>query len=85
MSHSGDFARWPHLGLIRPMAGDGHLGPLSYVYGYRGGVGRRRVGQETTRDDGIKIRARDGRYELQAGLALVLLLQVIRGPGASLL
>ena len=40
------------------------MGPLSYVYGYRGGVGRRGVGQDTTRDDGIKIRARDGRYEL---------------------
>ena len=64
MSHSDDFARWPHLGLIRPMAGGGHLGPLSYVYGYRGGVGRRRVGQDTTRDDGIKIWARYGRYEL---------------------
>ena len=23
MSHSGDFARWPHLGPIRPMAGGG--------------------------------------------------------------
>ena len=33
MSHSGDFARWPHLGPIRPMAGGGHLSPLSYVYG----------------------------------------------------
>ena len=41
MSHSGDFARWPHLGPIRPMARGGHLGPLSYVYGYRGGIGRR--------------------------------------------
>ena len=49
MGHSGDFARWPHLGPIRPMdAGGGHLGPLSYVYGYRGGVGRRGVGQDTT-------------------------------------
>ena len=55
MGHSGDFARWPHLGPIRPMDGGGHLGPLSYVYGYRGGVGRRGVGQDTTRDDGIKI------------------------------
>ena len=27
-----------------PMAGGGHLGPLSYVYGYRGGVGRRGEG-----------------------------------------
>ena len=41
MGHSGDFARWPHLGPIRPMARGGHLGPLSYVYGYRGGIGRR--------------------------------------------
>ena len=40
------------------------MGPLSYVYGYRGGVGRRGVGQDTNGDDGIKIRARDGRYEL---------------------
>ena len=40
------------------------MGPLSYVYGYRGGAGRRGVGQDTTGDDGIKIRARDGRYEL---------------------
>ena len=64
MSHSGDFARWPHLGPIRPMARGGHLGPLSYVYGYRGGVGRRGVGQDTTGGDGIKIRARDGRHEL---------------------
>ena len=46
------------------MDGGGHLVPLSYIYGYRGGVGRRGVGQDTTRDDGIKIRARDGRYEL---------------------
>ena len=64
MGHSGDFARWPHLGPIRPMDGGGHLGPLSYVYGYRGGIGRRGVGQDTTRDDGIKIRARVGRHEL---------------------
>ena len=64
MSHSGDFARWPHLGPIRPMARGGHLGPLSYVYGYRGGVGRSGVGQDTNGDDGIEIRARDGRYEL---------------------
>ena len=40
------------------------MGPLSYLYGYRGGIGRRRVGQDTTRDDGIEIRARDGRYKL---------------------
>ena len=70
MSHSGDFARWPHLGPIRPMAGGGHLGPLSYVYGYRGGIGRRGVGQDTTRDDGIKIRARAGRALLARSMAL---------------
>ena len=64
MSHSGDFARWPHLGPIRPMDGGGHLGPLSYVYGYRGGVGRRGAGQDTNGDDGIKIRARVRRYQL---------------------
>ena len=64
MSHSGDFARWPHLGPIRPMDGGGHLGPLSYVYGYRGGIGRRGVGQDTNGDDGIKIRARVRRYQL---------------------
>ena len=48
------------------MDGGGHLGPLSYVYGYRGGVGRKEVGQDTTGDgdDGTKIRARDGRYQL---------------------
>ena len=40
------------------------MGPLSYVYVYRGGIGRREVGQDTTRDDGIKIRARVGRHEL---------------------
>ena len=40
------------------------MGPLSYVYGYRGGIGRRGVGQDTTGNDGIEIRARDGRYEL---------------------
>ena len=64
MSHSGDFARWPHLGPIRPMDGGGHLGPLSYVYGYRGGIGRRGVGQDTTGDDGIEIRAQVRRYQL---------------------
>ena len=64
MSHSSDFARWPHLGPIRPMDGGGHLGPLSYVYGYRASIGRRGVGQDTTGDDGIKIRARVGRHEL---------------------
>ena len=46
------------------MARGGHLGPLSYVYGYRGGVGRSGVGQDTSGDDGIEIRARGGRYEL---------------------
>ena len=46
------------------MAGGGHLGPLSYVHGYRGGSGRRKVGQDTTGEDGIEIWARDGRYEL---------------------
>ena len=64
MGHSSNFARWPHLGPIPPMDGGGHLGPLSYVYGYRGGIGRRGVGQDTTGDDGIKIRARVGRHEL---------------------
>ena len=52
------------MGQIRPMARGGHLGPLSYVYGYRGGVGRSGVGQDTSGDDGIETRARDGRYEL---------------------
>ena len=46
------------------MDGGAHLGPLSYVYGYRGGVGRSGVGQDTTREDDIEMRARDGRYEL---------------------
>ena len=46
------------------MARGGHLGPLSYVNGYRGGIGRKEVGQDTNGDDGIKIRARGGRYEL---------------------
>ena len=46
------------------MAEGGHLGPLSYLNGYRGGVGRSGVGQDTTREDVIEIRARDGRYEL---------------------
>ena len=64
MGRSCDYARWPHFGPIPPMDGGGHLVPLSYVYGYRGGIGRRGVGQDTTRDDDIKIRARDGRYEL---------------------
>ena len=41
MGHSSNFARWPHLGPIPPMDGGGHLVPLSYVYGYRGGIGRR--------------------------------------------
>ena len=64
MGHSSNFARWPHLGPIPPMDGGGHLGPLSYVYGYRGGIGRRGVGQDTNGDDGIKIRARVRRYQL---------------------
>ena len=64
MSHSGDFARWPHLGPIRPMARGGHLGPLSYVYGYRGGVGRRGVAQGTIGDNGLEIWARVRRYQL---------------------
>ena len=64
MGHSGDFTRWPHLGPIRPMAEGGHLGPLSYVYGYRGGVGRRGVAQDTNGDNGIKIRAQVRRYQL---------------------
>ena len=38
--------------------------PLSYVYGYRGGIGRRGVGQDTTGDDGIEIRAQIRRYQL---------------------
>ena len=60
MGHSGDFARWPHLGPIRPMDGGGHLGPLSYVYGYRGGVGRREVAQHIIGDNGFEIRAGTG-------------------------
>ena len=64
MGHSSNFARWPHLGPIPPMDGGGHLGPLSYVYGYRGGIGRRKVGQDTTGDDGIEIRAQVRRYQL---------------------
>ena len=64
MGHSSNFARWPHLGPIPPMDGGGHLVPLSYVYGYRGGVGRRGVGQDTNGDDGIKIRAQVRRYQL---------------------
>ena len=34
--------------------------PLSYVYGYRGGVGRRGVAQDTIGDNGLEIRARAG-------------------------
>ena len=64
MGHSSNFARWPHLGPIPPMDGGGHLVPLSYVYGYRGGVGRSGVGQDTSGDNCIETRARDGRYEL---------------------
>ena len=64
MGHSSNFARWPHLGPIPPMDGGGHLVPLSYVYGYRGGVGRRGVAQDTIGDNGLKIRARVRRYQL---------------------
>ena len=64
MGHSSNFARWPHLGPIPPMDGGGHLVPLSYVYGYRGGVGRRGVGQDTIGDDGLEVRARVRRYQL---------------------
>ena len=64
MGHSSNFARWPHLGPIPPMDGGGHLGPLSYVYGYRGGVGRRKVGQDISEDNDIEIRARVRRYQL---------------------
>jgi len=64
MGRSSNFARWPHLGPIPPMDGGGHLGPLSYVYGYRGGIRRRGVGQDTTGDDGIEIRAQARRYQL---------------------
>ena len=64
MGHSSNFARWPHLGPIPPMDGGGHLGPLSYVYGYRGGIGRGKVGQDTTGDDNTEIRARARRYQL---------------------
>ena len=46
------------------MAEGGHLGPLSYVYGYRGGIGRSGVAQDTNGDDGIKIRAQVRRYQL---------------------
>ena len=64
MGHSSNFARWPHLGPIPPMDGGGHLVPLSYVYGYRGGLGRRRVAQDTIEDNGLEIRARVRRYQL---------------------
>ena len=37
------------------MDGGGHLVPLSYVYGYRGGVGRRGVAQDTIGDNGLDI------------------------------
>ena len=61
MSHSGDFARWPHLGPIRPMARGGHLGPLSYVYGY---MGRYRAEILSRNDPCNEIRAPVRRYEL---------------------
>ena len=64
MGHSSNFARWPHLGPIPPMDGGGHLGPLSYVYGYRGDVGRRGVAQDTIGDNGLEIRAQVRRYQL---------------------
>ena len=64
MGHSSNFARWPHLGPIPPMDGGGHLVPLSYVYGYRGGLGRRGVAQDTIGDNGLDIRARVRRYQL---------------------
>ena len=64
MGHSSNFARWPHLGPIPPMDGGGHLVPLSYVYGCRGGVGRRGVAQDTIGDNGLEIRARVRRYQL---------------------
>ena len=64
MGHSSNFARWPHLGPIPPMDGGGHLVPLSYVYGYRGDVGRRGVAQDTIGDNGLEIRARVLRYQL---------------------
>ena len=64
MGHSSNFARWPHLGPIPPMDGGGHLVPLSYVYGYRGGVGRIGVAQDTIGDNGLEIRARVRRYQL---------------------
>ena len=48
------------------MDGGGDLVPLSYIYGYRGGLGRRGVGQDTTGDDVIEIRAQNGRYELRS-------------------
>ena len=64
MGHSSNFARWPHLGPIPPMDGGGHLVPLSYIYGYRGGVGRRGVAQDTIGDNGIEIRALVRRYQL---------------------
>ena len=64
MGHSSNFARWPHLGPIPPMDGGGHLVPLSYVYGYRGGVGRRGVAQDIIGDNGLDIRARVRRYQL---------------------
>ena len=46
------------------MDGGGHLVPLSYVYGYRGGIGRMGVGKDTTGDDGIEIRAQVRRLSL---------------------
>ena len=50
--------------LLSAHAGGGHLVPLSYVYGYRGGVGRRGVAQDTIGDNDLDIRARVRRYQL---------------------
>ena len=66
MGHSSNFARWPHLGPIPPMDGGGHLVPLSYVYGYRGGVGRRGVAEATIGDNELEIRARVRRYQISS-------------------
>ena len=46
------------------MDGGGHLVPFGYVYGYRGGVRRRGVAQDTIGDNGLEIRARVRRYQL---------------------
>ena len=64
MGRSCDFKKRPHFGQIPPMDGGGDLVPLSYVYGYRGGVGRRGVAQDMIGDNGLEIRARVRRYQL---------------------